>query len=264
MFLFKRKPPYRVGLALSGGGARGFAHVGALKAFHEVGLKPDIIAGVSAGSIVATLYAAGHTPEDIVDIFKETSFSHLCELTVPTSGLMRMDGFKELLRRNIPYTNLEELPIPTVVGATDFDRGKPVAFDSGNIVERVCASCSMPIVFKPVVIDGTRYVDGGVLHNLPAWTIRSKCRVLIGVNCSPLTSGPANKNNMLGVALRSYELMAKTNTFPDIALCDILVRTDDIARYQVFNLKGINDVFQCGYFAAMRTLLDLGFRRRYK
>ncbi len=262
MFIFRRKPLYRVGLALSGGGARGFAHAGALKALRDVGIRPDIVAGVSAGSAVAALYASGMEPEGIMDMFKNASFSQLCELSMPTSGLMTMDGFKKMLRDHIPYKNIEDLPIKTVIGATDFDRGRPVAFDCGDIVEHVSASCSMPIVFKPVVIDGTRYVDGGVLHNMPSWTIRGKCRVLIGVNCSPLTTGPENKNNLLGVALRSYELMAKANCVPDLKLCDIVVDTNDIARYQVFNLKGIEDVFNCGYVETMRVLLNLGFRRR--
>ena len=250
MLGLKKKPPFRIGLALSGGGARGFAHAGALKALLEVGLKPDIVAGVSAGSVAAVLYTSGMAPEDIVELFKEQSFTKLCELTT------------QLLRDNIPYKNLEDLPIPTIVGATDFDRGKPVAFSRGDIVTAVSASCSMPIVFKPVEIDGTRYVDGGVLHNLPAWTIRKLCRVLIGINCSPLTSGPISKNNLLGVALRSYELMAKTNCANDLMMCDIAVHTDAIARYQVFNLKDIDRVFRCGYVETMRTLTSLGFRPR--
>lgn len=262
MFGFKKTPPYRIGLALSGGGARGFAHAGALKALGEVGIKPDIVAGVSAGSVAAVLFTSGKRPEDIVDLFKQHSFTQLCELTTPTSGLMRMEGFRQLLRDNIPYENLEELPVHTVVGATDFDRGKPVAFEHGNLVDCVSASCSMPIVFKPMEIDGVRYVDGGVLHNLPAWAIRKRCKVLIGVNCSPLTSGPTNKNNLLGVALRSYELMAKTNCANDLMMCDIAVHTDAIARYQVFNLKQIDKVFECGYVETMRTLLRLGFKRR--
>ena len=163
MFGFKRKPPYHIGLALSGGGARGFAHAGALKALAEVGIKPDIVAGVSAGSVAAVLYSSGFKPEDIVDLFKQQSFKQLCELTTPTSGLMRMEGFCKLLRENIVYSNLEDLPIPTVVGVTDFDRGKPVAFSTGDIVTAVSASCSLPIVFKPVEINGTRYVDVGCL-----------------------------------------------------------------------------------------------------
>lgn len=137
MLGLKKKPPFRIGLALSGGGARGFAHAGALKALLEVGLKPDIVAGVSAGSVAAVLYTSGMAPEDIVELFKEQSFTKLCELTTPTSGLMRMEGFCQLLRDNIPYKNLEDLPIPTIVGATDFDRGKPVAFSRGDIVTAV-------------------------------------------------------------------------------------------------------------------------------
>lgn len=261
MFGFKRKPPYHIGLALSGGGARGFAHAGALKALAEVGINL-ILWRVSVRGLLPLCCIRRFKPEDIIDLFKQQSFKQLCELTTPTSGLMRMEGFCKLLRENIVYSNLEDLPIPTVVGVTDFDRGKPVAFSTGDIVTAVSASCSLPIVFKPVEINGTRYVDGGVLHNLPAWAIRKQCRVLIGVNCSPLTSGPTNQNNLIGVALRSYELMAKTNCANDLMMCDIAVHTDAIARYQVFNLKEIEKVYKSGYLETMRTLISLGFRPR--
>lgn len=246
-----RDRPYKVGLALSGGGARGVAHAGAIKAMLEVGLKPDIIAGVSAGSIVAVMYAAGIAPEDMVEIFATAKFGDFVELTVPKDGFLRMDGFKRMLRKRIPYANIEDLPMPVVVAATDFDNCRKVAFESGPLVERVCASCSIPVVFKPVRIDGVRYVDGGVLDNMPAWAIRSRCRFLVGVNCSPVSNHRVAKSNIISVALRSYEMMMKNNSFADQKLCDMLVTTDDIADYSVFNLQGLKKVFKAGYNTTM-------------
>lgn len=259
---FKSKPPYRLGLALSGGGARGLAHAGALKALDEVGLRPDIVAGVSAGSIAAVMYAAGIKPELMLELFHNAKFTDFCELGMPNEGFFSLDRFKNFIRKNIPYDNLEDLPIKTIVGATDLDNGRKAVFESGSIADCVAASCSIPIVFKPAKIDGIRYVDGGVLHNLPAWTIRDRCRVLIGINCSPLTnSNSKHRNGVLGVALRSYELMAKTNSIPDMALCDMVVRTDEIARYQVFNLKELERVYESGYRDTMNNLLYHGFKR---
>lgn len=246
-----RNRPYKVGLALSGGGARGVAHAGAIKAMLEVGLIPDIVAGVSAGSIVAVMYAAGLKPDEMVEIFAAAKFSDFCELAVPKDGLFRMDGFRKMLERNIPFKNIEELPMPVVVCATDFDHGKKVAFESGPLVERVCASCSIPVVFKPVVIDGVRYVDGGVLDNMPAWAIRSRCRFVMGVNCSPVSGDGFPKTNIASIALRSYELMMKNNSAADLSQCDIVVTTDDIASYKVFDLRGIQEVFKAGYERTM-------------
>lgn len=261
LFGFGKKEPYRVGLALSGGGARGFAHAGAIKALLEVGLKPDIVAGVSAGSVVAAMYAAGLTPEQMLECFKEARFKDFAEISVPTDGLFSLDRFKGFLRRQLkPYGRIEDLPVKTVIGLTNLELGQKVAMEEGVLAETLVASCSIPIVFKPARLGGVRYVDGGVTANLPAWAIRDRCRFLIGVNCSPLTHGRV-KNNLMHIALRSYELMAKTNVMGDMNLCDMVVRTDEIARYQVFNLRDIDKVFESGYRDTMNHLLFHGFKR---
>lgn len=256
-------PEHRTGLVLSGGGARGFAHAGAIKALKEVGIKPDIIAGVSAGSIAAVMFSAGIEPEKMVELFRDCRFSDFCEFSMPKDGLFRLDKFKNFLRKNIKYANLEDLPIPVVIGATNLDDGTKVIFEKGPLAERVAASCSIPIVFKPQKIDGVRYVDGGVLHNLPAWSIRNRCKYLIGINCSPLSKTPVG-NGIVDIAMRSYELMAKTNVIHDMEICDIVIRNEEIARYKVFNLKEIEKVFESGYRDTIKFLLENGFKRSDK
>lgn len=249
----------RTGLALSGGGARGLAHAGALKAMTEMGIKPDILAGTSAGSIAAVMYAAGLTPEHMLELFTDTSLRNFVQLAVPRNGFFKMDGFKRFLRKAIPYENLEDLPIPTRVVATDIDRGRTVVFESGPIVDCVCASCAIPIVFQPVKIGGVSYVDGGVLKNLPASVIRDKCKVLFGINVSPLIHD-AFKNSILDIAQRSYTLLARHNAIPDRELCDLLVETPEIAHYRAFNLSGIKRVYNSGYRLTRKALIDAGFR----
>ena len=251
------KYPYKVGLALSGGGARGFAHAGAIKAMLEVGLKPDTVAGVSAGSVVAVMHAAGIPGDEMVDMFADLKFNDLCEWKVPKDGLFSLERFQEFLRKHIKYRRIEELPLRTLVCATDFDAGRKVVFDKGPIAECVSASCCIPIVFQPVVMDGVRYVDGGVLANLPAWALRDDCRFLVGVNCSPVSHGVV-KDNIVQIAMRSYELMAKNNASHDMELCDMLVRTDEIAQYKVFDLKGIRRVYQRGYDDTMAFFRSRG------
>lgn len=253
------RTPYRLGLALSGGGARGFAHAGALQALDEAGLKPDIIAGVSAGSVAAVLYAAGVQPREIVDIFADASFSKLCEISVPKNGFFSMEGFKKLLGKHVGCERLEDLPIPTIVCATDMDRGEPIAFDQGPLTTLVSASCSIPIIFKPVKYNGSRLIDGGVLHNLPSWAIREKCKYLLGFNVSPLPKRKY-KDTLLDIAQASYNLAVKTNTIPDMALCDLAVSMQQIADYKVFNLREINKVFKQGYEITRRALQDNGFK----
>lgn len=260
MLIFSRKP-YKIGLVLSGGGARGFAHAGALLALEEVGIKPDIIAGVSAGSVVTAMYASGMTPDDIVASFADVKFGDFAELGVPRDGFFSMDGFKKFLKRNISYERIEDLPMPAVICATDLDNNRPVAFTEGKIVDCVAASCSIPIVFKPVKINGVTYVDGGVLANLPAWALRDQCKYLIGINCSPLPRR-GKPSSIMDIAHRTYDLLVKNNSQPQMELCDIAISIDDIASYKVFNLKEIKRVFRTGYDTTLSSLLSAGFVQR--
>ena len=250
------RPLYRLGIALSGGGARGFAHIGALKALTEAGYKPDVIAGVSAGSVAAVLYSAGVPCDEIMNFFASAKFSDFCTFSIRNGeGVFSLAKFKKFIEKKCGFSRLEDLPIPTYVGATDLDRGIPAEFHTGPLGERVMASCSIPVVFRPVKIDGVNYVDGGVLRNLPAWTIRDKCERLIGINCSPLTSFKYKKS-FFEIAMRTYNLMAKANQLEDMKLCDHVIITPDLANYQVFNLKDINKVFLSGYAAAHRAIKD--------
>lgn len=249
--------PYRLGIALSGGGARGFAHAGVLKALDEVGLKPDVIAGVSAGAVAGTLYAAGIAPQDILTLFNGLKFKDLCKLSIPEGeGLFQLTKFKRQIEKWTGVKNLEDLKTPMYIGATDFDRGVPAEFHEGPLGERVIASCSIPIVFRPVKINGVNYVDGGVLRNLPAWIIREKCDILIGVNVSPLP-GTRYKHTIMDAALRTYNIMLKKNHVADAAMCDFVIKTPELAHYQVFNLKDINKVFLSGYAAAHRAIKEI-------
>lgn len=251
--------PYKLGIVLSGGGARGFAHCGALLAFEEMGIRPDIMAGVSAGSIVTALYASGMRPREILEAFADVSFTDFAELSIPRDGFFSMDGFRKFLHKHIPYTDISEFPLPIVICATDMNENRPAAFREGNVVDCVAASCSIPIVFKPVKIKGVPYVDGGVLANLPAWALRDECKYLIGVNCSPVPRRGSPKS-ILDIAQRTYDLLVKNNSVPQMQLCDLAIPLNDIARYKVFNLKEINRVFRIGYNETMKILLSAGFK----
>lgn len=252
---------YKLGVALSGGGARGFAHVGALMAIEEAGLHPDVVAGVSAGSVVAVLYAAGIPLDKMTALFDNKGMSDFVNVSIGDGGLMKIDKFKKVIMQAViksgNYKNLEDLPIATYIGATDLDHGCPVSFDHGPIGERMIASCSIPIIFKPVKIDGINYVDGGVLHNHPAWIIRDKCERLIGINVSPIHTGKTT--TLIDVALRTYNLMAKSNQAQDMKLCDLSIQTPELSTYKVFDLKHIKAVVTSGYIHTRRALKDAGW-----
>lgn len=126
--------PYRIGVALSGGGARGFAHAGALKALEDAGYRPDVLAGVSAGSVAAVFYGAGVSPEGIVGAFAKSKFTDLCRVRITRRSGLDMSRFRAPVARTIaPFKSIEELPIPTYIGVTDFDSGTAVAFNHESI-----------------------------------------------------------------------------------------------------------------------------------
>lgn len=245
----------RIGLAFSGGGSKGFTHIGALMAFEKFGIKPDILAGVSAGSIAATLYGAGLTPLEMIDCFEEYSrFSDFTKWVVPKSGFMNLNPFRKRLEEWLPVKNLEDLKIPVIVCATDLDKGNSVGWIKGEIAPRVIASCSIPIIFNPQRINGVNYVDGGVLRNLPAWAIRKYCNVLYGLNCSPIRRDYTYKPSIIDITLRTYNLMSKANTLQDLQLCDHVIQPDDTPSLGTFDLKMLRKGVDIGYDAACRTL----------
>lgn len=248
------RPPYRLGVALSGGGARGFAHVGALKALEEAGMKPDVIGGVSAGAVAAVMYAAGVPLDEMLSLFTSTKFTDFARPSlIHGDGMFSLMRFKQFIEEATGIDRLENLRIPTYVGVTDLDHGEPAEFHEGPLGERVVASCSIPIVFSPVEIDGIHYVDGGVLRNLPAWIIREKCETLIGINVSPLRTFEYRKS-FLDIGMRTYNLMAKANQQQDMDICDHVIITPELIHYQVFNLKDIHKAYLSGYAAAHRAI----------
>ena len=248
-----KEKKYNIGLALSGGGIRGFAHIGALRALEDVGIKPDIIAGVSAGSVVAAFYAAGMTADEIFELFGNLDMGKFLQVDISKSGFLKLDKFRKFLEKNLPFENIEQLQIPTIIAATDIEQQHEMPFTTGNIAERVLASCSIPLVFKPVKIDGTYYVDGGVLHNLPSYYLRPLCKTVVGVNVSPIKLGPI-KMNVRSLAYRTYKLMTMRNVIADKQLCDLLIDILSIQQHSTFDTKAANKIAQKGYFETMKIL----------
>lgn len=247
--------PDSVGVAFSGGGAKGFSHIGVLQAFERFGIDINIQSGVSAGSIAAVLHGAGLTPDEMIECFAATNrLADFTEWTLPRQSFLRMDKFCKLLDSWLPVKYLEQLEIPTVVCATDFDHGKSVGWAKGEIVPRVVASCSIPIIFPPARINGIHYVDGGVLRNLPAWVIRQYCDTLYGVNCSPLDPNYKYKNSLIDIAMRSYQLMAKANTLQDINICDMVIQSASLSSLRTFQLSALRKAVTLGYDAACKVI----------
>ena len=243
---------YKLGLALSGGGAKGFAHIGVFKLLEECGLMPDVIVGTSVGALMGALFADGYTADEIKELFSGREFSEFAQLQLPKSGLFDSKRFRHFLRRHLRAKTFEELKTPLIVMATDLDNGESHEFRSGPIVEAVTASCSIPIIFSPVVINGVHYVDGGLFHNFPVSIIRDSCERVIGVNVSPLIS-QKYKQTIFHIAERSYHYMFRANTIEDREMCDVLIEAEEFGMYKTFDLENVDLIARIGYDAAIRA-----------
>ncbi|MDR3268244.1 MAG: patatin-like phospholipase family protein [Tannerella sp.] len=250
--LFKKKP-YKIGLALSGGGAKGFAHIGVFKALEEHGIRPDIIVGTSAGALMGSLFSDGYSADEIKMLFDGREFTEFAQIQLPKTGIFDSSRFSRFMERHLRAKTFEELKTPLIVVATDLDHGQSRAFTSGPIAEPVRASCSVPIIFNPVLIDGVHYVDGGLFHNFPVSFIREQCDVVIGVNVSPHVPSGYNQN-LFSIAERSYHYLFQANTNDDRENCDILIETDEFRQYKMFDLKNVDLIAHTGYTTAVKSL----------
>lgn len=242
----------KLGLALSGGGAKGFAHIGVFKMLEECALMPDIIAGTSVGALMGALFADGYRADELQELFTGREFSEFAQLQIPKSGLFDSKRFRYFLKRHLRAKNIEDLQIPMVIMATDLDNGVSHAFRQGPIVEAVTASCSIPIIFSPVVIGGVHYVDGGLFHNFPVSIIREECERVIGVNVSPLVP-QKYKQTIFHIAERSYHYMFRANTLEDREMCDVLIEAEEFGLYKTFDLENVEQIARIGYMAAARA-----------
>lgn len=242
----KSTPVYQIGYALSGGFIKGFAHLGVMQALLEHDIQPDIISGVSAGALAGAFIADGNEPYRVLDYFKGQTFQDLTNLVIPKTGFFELSEFVDFLKTNLKARNFEDLKIPLIATATDLDHGLSVHFTKGSIAERIAASCCMPVMFSPININGTNYVDGGVFMNLPVSTLRSSCKKIVGVNVSPLEI-EQYKMNIINIALRSYHFMFRANTIPERENCDLLIEAKNLYGYSNRELEKAEEIFNSGY-----------------
>ena len=160
------KPP-RIGLALGGGAARGFAHIGVIQVLEEAGIHPALVAGTSAGSLVAAMYAAGRSGAELAKVALSMDESALTDWSFPGRGLIRGEALARYAREQAGGRLIEQLPLPLGIVATDLDSGEPVLFQRGDVGAAVRASSAVPAVFMPVKIGMREYVDGGLASPVP-------------------------------------------------------------------------------------------------
>lgn len=247
-WLFRIKPKkLKIGLALGSGGAKGFAELGALKAFEEAGIEFDMVSGTSIGSIIGAFYADGYSVTDISEMLKRVSPA---EIINPLMVSMDMGGLKKLLDRELGEKNIEELKKPFVAVATEIESGQEKAFKTGNTATALCASASIPPFFKPVFIDGVRYVDGAYSNSIPANHLREMgANYVVGID---LYTGDS-KPSLLSKIFPTYEPKVENPRKLGYDNADVMLHPD-LSGYKSTSFKAASEMFEIGYRHALKFI----------
>ena len=253
IFPFKKKYEYKVGLTLSGGSARGYAHVGVLEALHEHGIEPQIISGTSMGAVVGALYAAGYSPGEIKKILTEETFSKMTGFSWRRTGLYKLEKMKVALQKYIKEDDFSVLKKPFYLSLSNLNEACGEMRNSGPLFDYIIASCSVPGVFAPIVLDKVNFVDGGLLCNLPASAIREKCKYLIGshVNFAGQRSTFAGPRSIME---RAINLGITQNSKPEMELCDFLIDPPQMQNYTLLDFSKIQEIIKIGYDHTMKMI----------
>jgi NTE family protein len=239
-----------LGLVLSGGGARGIAHAGVLQALDEMNVRVNLISGTSSGAIIGVLYASGVQPSEMIPIVKNSKLFDISGISLGLKGLLKTDVFRKILKKYVYATDFEELAIPVVVTVTDFTNGKPVIFDRGPFTDPVIASCSIPLIFSPLTINGHTMVDGGLTDNFPVEPAADRCRNIIGVHVNPV--GVQKKKNLSGTLERIFQMAISTGLKSKSEKCDIFLEPKNLSAFSVFDTKEAEKIFKIGYEETMK------------
>lgn len=217
------KPP-RLGLALGGGAARGFAHIGVIQVLEEAGLTPDVVVGTSAGSLVAALYASGKSGAVLGQLAAEMDEAAITDWGFPGRGLIRGEALAKYVRDQVGGRNLEQMKLPLGIVATDLDSGQPILFVRGDTGMAVRASSSVPAVFQPVKIAGREYVDGGLVSPVPVRFARQMgAEVVLAVDIStPPEGGPTG--DPFRMLLQTFAIMGRSINHFELRDADVVVR----------------------------------------
>lgn len=249
---------YPIGLALSGGGVRGFAHLGVLKALREKGIQPGIISGVSAGAIMGALYADGYEPDEIFELLHGLDFFKMLKIRRPRLGFLKPDGLKLTLQKYLRAENFDELKLPLYISATNLNKAQTEVFDSGNLVDAIMASIAFPMVIRPYEINGCLYVDGGLMNNLPVQPLIGKADKIIGVYVNPVKNQDS-RFRIRNYADRIVHIGLRANILSSIEKCDLFIEPPGLLDYNLFKVSGARNIFNIGYEHALSLLDSQGF-----
>ena len=252
-----RKRKVKVGIAFGGGGARGFAHLGALKAFEQFGVKFDFVAGTSAGSLVGAFYANGYNFKELYEIAKNVRVKDIRKNVIPFTA-SKLDSLAEIVRKNLGDKNIEDSLIPFAAVAVDLKSAKEVCFRKGNLASAVCGSCA--VVFQPVEYNDMILADGGLQNTIPADIPKYfGCDYVVAIDVNKSRLYGTNSTKFLDVLSCSIRILMKSNAIRGYVNADVVVGPET-KRFKSTSTNGLDDMIEEGYKAtidAMPKILEL-------
>ena len=252
------KPP-RIGLALGGGAARGFAHIGVIQVLEENGIKPDLVVGTSAGSLVAALYASGKSGQEMTSMAQTMDEGAITDWAFPTRGLIRGEALARYVREQTGNKPIEAMKLPLGIVATDLDNGTAILFQRGDTGMAVRASSSVPAVFQPVRIGTREYVDGGLVSPVPVRFARQMgAEMVIAVDISSPPDGNAT-GDVMKMLLQTFAIMGKSINQFELRDADVVLRPA-LAGVSSADFSARLRAIQAGRDVAQRMLPEIKAR----
>ena len=244
-----------IGLVLSGGGVRGVAHIGAIKALEEAGIYPTHISGTSAGAIVGSLYAAGLDWEEMLHFFKTVPIFKTSKLTFKKPGFIDTEKLADEFKSFFPIDDFNSLQKRLFVAATNIETGTLKVFSAGELIKPILASASFPGVFTPVTIEKSHYIDGGVLNNFPTEPLKGICSSIFGVYVNPLKPIKVKSlRHSYSVLERAYKIMAESHSISKFSDCNLVISPEELINFGTFNMKSMDAIFNLGYTSTKEEL----------
>jgi NTE family protein len=214
----------RIGLALGGGAARGFAHIGVIQVLEEAGIRPDLVVGTSAGSLVAALYASGKTAIEMAALAQGMDEGSITDWSFPARGLIRGEALARYVREHTGGRTIEQMRLPLGIVATDLDSGAGILFQRGDTGAAVRASSAVPAVFQPVRIGNREYVDGGLVSPVPVRFARQMgAEMVIAIDISTNPDGNAT-GDVMKMLLQTFAIMGRSITQFELREADVVLR----------------------------------------
>lgn len=249
--MFGRK--VKIGVAFGGGGARGFTHLGVIKAFEEFGLKFDFIAGTSAGSLVGAFYANGYSYKQMYDIVKNIKEKDIRRNLIPFTP-SKLDGVEEIIINNLGDINIEQLKTPFAAVAVDIKSTKEIVLAKGNLTKAILGSCAVPGVFQPVLYNDMILCDGGLQNTIPSDVPRYfGCDYVIAVDVNKSRTYGTDSTKLFDVLSCSIRILMKSNAVRGYVDADLVI-APETKRFKSTKTDGMDEMIEEGYKATIDSM----------